>query len=104
MRAVTGVVYAIVAENRMVGKCHVDAVAHIGYAVADHLRAIAVEQLDTVAALCRGIVPLAGDEIVENPHVLNALDPDSEQAVGDIAAADAGAMRARLDVDRQSVV
>src|SRR3546814_5172365 len=55
--------------------------------------------LVTGGQTCALPISLAGDEIVENPHVLNALDPDSEQAVGDIAAADAGAMGARLDVD-----
>jgi hypothetical protein len=58
-----------------------------------------VIELDAVAASGRLIIALAGDDVVADLDVLDCLDIDAKQVIGQVAVAYHGTIRARPDVD-----
>ena len=99
MRAVAAVVQTVALEHRVVRHIHVQRVADEADVVVQDLRALGVVELHAVAALRRGVLALAGDDVVLDAHVVGFLDPQAEQVVRQIAVAHHGTVRAGVEVD-----
>jgi hypothetical protein len=93
------VVQPVAAEDGVVRDVDVQRVAHEADVVALDARAGRVVQLHAVAPLRGAVVALADDDVVLHPHVVGFLDPQAEQVVDQVVAADHGAVRAGFDVD-----
>ena len=99
VRAVTAVVQLVAPKGGVVRHVHIQRIAHEADVVVQDLRTLGVVQLDTVAALGGVEIALARDEVALNAHVVDLLDPQAKQVVGQIAVLHHGAVCAREEVD-----
>ncbi|MNS92442.1 hypothetical protein D3C72_1265800 [compost metagenome] len=99
VRAVADMMDAVVAKLRVARDVDIDAVARAADFVAGDARSARVVHLDAIAALRRLQVAPAGDGVVQQARIVNALQPDAEQVGDQSTVVDLYAMRARHDIN-----